>query len=40
MPVQRHTVDLSGYPNLVVILLGMQVRTLIGVNFRLRTEDC
>lgn len=31
MAVQRHTVDLSGYPNLVVILLGMQVRTLVGV---------
>jgi hypothetical protein len=31
MAVQRHTVDLSGYPDLVVILLGMQVRTLVGV---------
>jgi hypothetical protein len=31
MPVQRRTVDLSGYPNLVVVYLGMQVRTLVGI---------
>ena len=31
MPVQRRTVDLSSYPDLVVILLGMQVRTLTGL---------
>ncbi|MGA7624495.1 MAG: DUF4188 domain-containing protein [Candidatus Acidiferrales bacterium] len=31
MPVQRRTVDLSRYPNLVVIYLGMQVRTLMGI---------
>jgi fumigallin biosynthesis monooxygenase-like protein len=31
MPVQRRTVDLSAYPNLVVIYLGMQVRTLVGL---------
>jgi fumigallin biosynthesis monooxygenase-like protein len=31
MPVQRRTVDLSGYPDLVMILLGMQVRTLVGI---------
>src|SRR5579862_2338221 len=31
MAVQRRTVDLSGYPNLVVVYLGMQVRTLVGI---------
>jgi hypothetical protein len=31
MPVQRRTVDLSGYPDLVMILLGMQVRTMTGI---------
>ena len=31
MPVQRRTVDLSAYPDLVVIYLGMPVRTLTGV---------
>jgi hypothetical protein len=31
MAVQRHAVDLSGYPNLVAILLGMQVRTVVGI---------
>ncbi len=30
-PVERRTVDLSGYPDLVVIYLGMQVRTLTGL---------
>ena len=29
--VQRNTVDLSAYPDLVVIILGMRVRTLPGV---------
>lgn len=29
--VQRRTVDLSAYPDLVVILLGMRVRTLTGL---------
>jgi fumigallin biosynthesis monooxygenase-like protein len=31
MAVQRRTVDLSNYPNLVVVYLGMQVRTLVGL---------
>jgi Domain of unknown function (DUF4188) len=31
MAVQRRTVDLSAYPDLVVIYLGMQVRTLFGI---------
>ena len=31
MPVQRRTVDLSAYPDLVVVYLGMQVRTLMGL---------
>jgi Domain of unknown function (DUF4188) len=31
MAVQRRTVDLSAYPNLVVVYLGMQVRTLFGL---------
>lgn len=31
MAVQRRTVDLSSYPDLVVIYLGMQVRTLTGI---------
>ena len=31
MPVQRTTVDLSSFPDLVVIYLGMRVRTLRGV---------
>ncbi len=31
MAVQRRTVDLSAYPNLVVVYLGMQVRTLVGL---------
>jgi hypothetical protein len=31
MAVQRRTVDLSSYPDLVVIYLGMQVRTLAGI---------
>jgi hypothetical protein len=31
MPVQRRTVDLSAYPDLIMILLGMQVRTLVGI---------
>jgi hypothetical protein len=30
-PVDRRTVDLSAYPDLVVIYLGMRVRTLPGV---------
>lgn len=29
--VTRRTVDLSGYPNLVVIYLGMRVNTLTGL---------
>lgn len=29
--VNRRTVDLSGYPDLVVIYLGMRVRTLTGI---------
>jgi hypothetical protein len=31
MKVNRQTVDLSGYPDLVVIYLGMRVNTLIGI---------
>jgi hypothetical protein len=31
MAVQRRTVDLLGYPDLVVIYLGMQVRTIVGL---------
>jgi hypothetical protein len=37
MPVERRTVDLSGYPDLVVIYLGMRVnawnglKTLLGL---------
>ena len=31
MAVERKTVDLAGYPDLVVILLGMQVRTMTGL---------
>ncbi|HUO36024.1 MAG TPA: DUF4188 domain-containing protein [Candidatus Acidoferrum sp.] len=31
MAVERRTVDLSAYPNLVVILLGMQVRAITGI---------
>jgi Domain of unknown function (DUF4188) len=31
MEVQRRTVDLSGYPDLVVIYLGMQVHSLRGL---------
>ena len=31
MPVNRQTVDLSGYPDLVVIYLGMRVNTLTGL---------
>jgi hypothetical protein len=31
MAVQRRTVDLSNFPNLVVVYLGMQVRTLVGL---------
>lgn len=31
MAVQRRTVDLSRYPDLVVVYLGMQVRTLAGL---------
>ena len=31
MAVQRRTVDLSSYPDLVVIYLGMQVRTVTGI---------
>jgi Domain of unknown function (DUF4188) len=31
MAVERKTVDLAGYPDLVMILLGMQVRTLTGL---------
>lgn len=30
-PVLRQTVDLSGYPDLVVIYLGMKVRTILGI---------
>jgi hypothetical protein len=30
-PVERRSVDLSAYPNLVVIYLGMRVRTLAGI---------
>ena len=29
--VNRETVDLSGYPDLIVIYLGMRARTLPGV---------
>lgn len=29
--VERQTVDLGAYPDLIVIYLGMQVRTLAGV---------
>jgi fumigallin biosynthesis monooxygenase-like protein len=29
--VTRRTVDLSGYPDLVVIYLGMRVNTLVGI---------
>ncbi len=31
MPVQRRTVDLSAYPDLVVVYLGMRVNTLSGI---------
>jgi hypothetical protein len=31
MTVERRTVDLSGYPNLVVVYLGMRVNALIGL---------
>ena len=31
MKVNRQTVDLSGYPDLVVIYLGMKVNTLAGI---------
>jgi hypothetical protein len=31
VPVERHTVDLSAYPDLVVIYLGMRVRALRGL---------
>ena len=31
MPVERYTVDLSDYPDLVVIYLGMRARSLRGV---------
>ena len=31
MLVQRRTVDLSGYPDLVVIYLGMRVNAIVGV---------
>src|SRR5207244_9939234 len=31
--VERRTVDLSGYPDLVVIYLGMRVRTLAGLRY-------
>ena len=31
MKVERKTVDLSSYPNLVVIYLGMRVKTLTGI---------
>lgn len=31
MPVQRRTVDLSGYPDLVVVYLGMRVNALAGL---------
>ena len=31
MVVERRTVDLSAYPNLVVVYLGMRVRTLYGL---------
>jgi hypothetical protein len=31
MPVERRTVDLSSYPDLVVVYLGMQVRTVVGI---------
>jgi hypothetical protein len=34
--VDRRTVDLSGYPDLVVVYLGMQVRTLRGLPRLLR----
>jgi hypothetical protein len=33
--VDRKTVDLSAYPDLVVIYLGMRVRTLAGIKTRL-----
>jgi hypothetical protein len=35
-PVERRTVDLSGYPDLVVIYLGMRVNVLTGVRSLLR----
>jgi hypothetical protein len=31
MVVQRRTVDLSGYPDLVIVYLGTQVRTFVGL---------
>ena len=31
MPVDRKTVDLSAYPDLVVIYLGMRIRRLDGL---------
>jgi hypothetical protein len=40
MAVERKTVDLSAYPDLVVIYLGMRVRTLTGLKtLRLRPTD-
>ena len=36
-PIQRTTVDLSGYPGLVVIYLGMRATTLAGLAALLRT---
>ncbi|MGB7437666.1 MAG: DUF4188 domain-containing protein [Candidatus Acidiferrum sp.] len=31
MAIERRTVDLSAYPDMVVVYLGMQVRTLVGL---------
>jgi hypothetical protein len=36
-PIRRTTVDLSGYPDLIVIYLGMRAPTLAGVRVLLRT---
>jgi hypothetical protein len=38
MNVNRQTVDLAGYPDLVVIYLGMWVNRLTGT-LRVRAED-
>ncbi len=35
--IERRTVDLSAYPNLVVIYLGMRVNRLSGLSTLIRT---